>query len=66
MLEKTVGAFKNGESRDTGNIGYTRHRTKTNKTTKCQRKPKAKGLSQTQDEDNQNKKTIPTQHNSEK
>jgi hypothetical protein len=27
-LEKTKGAIKNGQSRDTGNIGYTRHRTK--------------------------------------
>ena len=27
-------AIKNGQSRDTGNIGYTRHRTKTNKTQK--------------------------------
>ena len=26
------GAIKNGQSRDTGNIRYTRHRTKTNKT----------------------------------
>jgi hypothetical protein len=26
------GASKNGQSRETGNIGYTRHRTKTNKT----------------------------------
>jgi hypothetical protein len=32
MPEKTDGAMKNGQSRDTGNIGYTRHRTKTNKT----------------------------------
>jgi hypothetical protein len=28
----TEGVIKNGQSRDTGNIGYTRHRTKTNKT----------------------------------
>ena len=27
-LEKTQGQIKNGQSRDTGNIGYTRHRTK--------------------------------------
>jgi hypothetical protein len=27
-LEKTEGAIKNGQFRDTGNIGYTRHRTK--------------------------------------
>ena len=26
------GAIKNGQSRETGNIGYTGHRTKTNKT----------------------------------
>ena len=29
MLEKTEEAIKNGQSRDTGNIGYTRHKTKT-------------------------------------
>ena len=27
-LEKTEGTIKNGQSRDTGNIGYTRHRIK--------------------------------------
>jgi len=27
-LEKTKGAIKNGQSRETGNIGYTRHRIK--------------------------------------
>jgi hypothetical protein len=27
-LEKTQGQSKNGQFRDTGNIGYTRHRTK--------------------------------------
>ena len=26
-LEKTEVAIKNGQSRDTGNIGHTRHRT---------------------------------------
>jgi len=26
MLEKIVGAIKNGQTRDTGNIGHTRHR----------------------------------------
>ena len=25
MLEKTAGAIKNGQSRDTGKIGHTRH-----------------------------------------
>jgi hypothetical protein len=29
QLEKTEGAIKNEQSRDTGNIGYTRQRTKT-------------------------------------
>jgi hypothetical protein len=27
MLENTEGAIKNGQSREIGNIGYTRHRT---------------------------------------
>ena len=27
MLEKTEGAINNGQPRDTGNIGYTGHRT---------------------------------------
>jgi hypothetical protein len=30
-LEKTKGATKNGQSRDTGNIGHTRYRTRTKK-----------------------------------
>ena len=32
MLEKPERAIKNGQSRDIGNIGHTRHRVKTNKT----------------------------------
>jgi hypothetical protein len=39
-LEKTEGVIKNGKSRDTGNIGYTRHRTKTNKTNNTTQKRK--------------------------
>jgi len=31
-LEKTDGAIGNGQSRETGNIKYMRHKTKTNKT----------------------------------
>ena len=31
-VRETKGAMKNGQSRETGNIGYTRHKTKTNKT----------------------------------
>ena len=30
MLKKTEGATKNGQSRETGNIVYTRHRAKIN------------------------------------
>ena len=33
-LEKPKAAIKNLQSRETGNIGYTRHRTKSNKTKK--------------------------------
>ena len=33
-LEKTEGVIKNGQPRETGNIRYTRHRTKTNKANK--------------------------------
>ena len=32
MLEKTEGAIKNVLSRETGNIGYTRQKVKTNTT----------------------------------
>jgi len=31
MLEKIEGVIKNGQSRETGNIGYTRHMTKIKK-----------------------------------
>jgi len=31
MSEKTEGAIKNGQSRETGSSGWTRHKTKTNK-----------------------------------
>ena len=34
MLEKTKEEIKNRQSRDTGNIVYKGHRTKTNKTNK--------------------------------
>ena len=40
MLEKTEGAIKNGQSRETGNIGYTRHRSKSNKTKNTTQKTK--------------------------
>jgi len=32
MLEKTEEEIKNGQSIDTGNIGHSRHMTKTSKT----------------------------------
>ena len=32
------GAIKNGQSRETGNIGYTRHKTKTNQNKKKNKK----------------------------
>jgi hypothetical protein len=35
-LEKAEGAIKNGQSRDTGNIGGTRRRAKTKQVTKSQ------------------------------
>jgi Pyruvate/2-oxoacid:ferredoxin oxidoreductase delta subunit len=40
MLEKTEGAIKDTKSRDTGNNGYTRHRTKTTKTKQTTQKTK--------------------------
>ena len=50
-LEKTKGAIKNEQSRDTGHIEYTRHRTMTNKNKTKQNKKnttqKTKPLSST-------------------
>jgi Pyruvate/2-oxoacid:ferredoxin oxidoreductase delta subunit len=40
MLEKTEGAFKDAKSRNTGNIGYTKHRTTTTKTKQTTQKTK--------------------------
>ena len=40
MLEKTEGAIKNGQSRETGNIGFTRHKTKTKKAIKTKQTTK--------------------------
>ena len=37
-LEKTERAIKNGQSRATGNTGYTRHRTKTTNTKRKENK----------------------------
>jgi len=72
--QKTEGAIKDGQYRVNGNIGYTRHRTKTNKTKPLHRKPKGQsrmdntesmqrnwqhGVHKTQDEDKPKK----PQHN---
>ena len=43
-IEKTEGAIKNGQSRDIGNIGYTRHRTKTKKPKKNPTRQKTKKI----------------------
>jgi hypothetical protein len=52
------GAIKNGQSRETGNIGYTRYRTKTNKTRGLQewiiQRHWQHWVHKTQDEDKQN------------
>jgi len=40
MLDKTEEAIKNWQSRDTGNTGYTIHRTKINKTKRTTHKTK--------------------------
>ena len=37
---ENTGVIKNGQSRETGNIGYTRHRTATNKTNNTTQKTK--------------------------
>jgi hypothetical protein len=56
------GAIKNGQSRETGNIGYTRHRTKTNKTKGHQEWTIQRNwqhwVHKIQDEDKQNKNTL--------
>jgi len=39
-VEKTKGAIKNGQSRATYNIGYSRHRRKTNRTKNTTQKSK--------------------------
>jgi hypothetical protein len=40
MLEKLEGKIKNGQSREAGNIGFSRHRPKTNKTNNITQKLK--------------------------
>jgi hypothetical protein len=40
LFVKNEGAIRNAKSRDTGNIGYTRHRTKSNKTKQTTQKTK--------------------------
>jgi hypothetical protein len=52
MLEKTERQIKNGQSRDTDSIRYTRHRMKTNKTKNTTQKNK--NVSNTQPTKNHN------------
>ena len=40
MLEKNVGAIKNGQSRETGNIGYTKTQDKDNQNNNTTQKTK--------------------------
>ena len=47
MLEKTDGAIKNGQSRETGNIGYTRYKTKTHKAKNTTQKTKTMSKTRT-------------------
>jgi hypothetical protein len=44
-VRETEGAIKNGHSRDTGNIGQTTYRMKTNKTPKHNTTQKTKKMS---------------------
>jgi hypothetical protein len=59
-LEKTERAIKNGQSRETVNVGYTRHRTKTIQR-HCQR-----GVHKTQDEDKQSRDTVNVRYTSQR
>jgi hypothetical protein len=43
-LEGAIGAIKNGQSRETPNIGHPRNRTKTNKTNRTTHKKKQKKI----------------------
>jgi hypothetical protein len=45
LLQKTTAAIKKGKSSETGNIRYTRHRTKTNKIEKDKTIEKTKMMS---------------------
>jgi hypothetical protein len=58
-LEKTKGAIKNGQFRDTGNIGYTRHMTKVRENQRSNQECTVQRhwqhwVHKTQDEDKQN------------
>jgi hypothetical protein len=46
-VKKTGGAIKNGQSRNTGNIWHTRHRTKKNNTQQHYTTQKTKKMSKT-------------------
>ena len=59
-LKKTKGKIKNGQSRDTGNFGYTRHRTKVRENPRANQEWAIQRhwqhwVHKTQDKDKQNK-----------
>ena len=47
MLEKAEGTIQNGQSRDTGNSGHTRHKSKINKTQNHYPSQKTKTINKT-------------------
>ena len=55
MLDNVEGAIKHGQSRETRNLGYTRHRTKTYKTKTIIQYVLDTTIHKTQDDDKQNK-----------
>ena len=55
MLDNVEGAMKHGQSRETSNLGYTRHRTKTYKTKTIIQYVLDTIIHKTQDDDKQDK-----------
>ena len=55
MLDNVEGAIKHGQSRETSNLGYTRHRTKTYKTKTIIQYVLDTAIHKTQDDDKQDK-----------
>jgi hypothetical protein len=55
-VRETEGVIKIGQSRETGNVGYTRHKTRTNKAKYTTQYVLDTTIHKTQDEEKQNKK----------